>query len=127
MNLEHEDILSKIEKESDVNQTEEHPAPSEDQNESDDTAKFEALVKKKLDESYNNGVRVGILTVSKIVTDMLNDKKTPFMQRIDKVKRFCKVAPGIEDRYNKILAEETEKARQMMSEEDHSDATGDAT
>ena len=125
MNQEHEDILSKMEEQSAATQTEEQPIAAENQNEADNTAKFEAILKQKLDESYNNGVRVGILTVSKIVSDMLNDRKTSLMGRVEKVKRFCKVAPGIEDRYNKILAEETEKARQMMSEEDHSDATGD--
>lgn len=72
---------------------------------------FTALVQQKLHEEYNRGLRVGIQSVSKIVMDMLNDKKVPFMTRVEKVRRFCKVAPGIEDRYNKILAEETEKAK----------------
>ena len=80
-------------------------AMTEEQN-----TKLEELFKEKLQEQYNRGIRVGILTVSKIVSDKLNDSSIPFAKRIDEVKRFCKIAPGIEQKFNEIAAKSDETA-----------------
>lgn len=81
-------------------------AMTEEQN-----TKLEELFKEKLQEQYNRGIRVGILTVSKIVSDKLNDSSIPFAKRIDEVKRFCKIAPSVEQKFNEIAAktDETEE------------------
>ena len=67
--------------------------------------KLEELFKEKLQEQYNRGIRVGILTVSKIVSDKLNDSSIPFAKRIDEVKHFCKIAPSVEQKFNEIAAQ----------------------
>lgn len=72
-------------------------AMTEEQN-----TQLEELFKAKLQEQYNRGIRVGILTVSKIVSDKLNDSSIPFAKRIEEVKRFCKIAPNVEQKYNEI-------------------------
>lgn len=55
------------------------------------TEKFEKLIRAKLQEQYNRGIRVGIMTVSRIVLDKLNDGSKPFMTRVQDVKKFCAV------------------------------------
>lgn len=55
------------------------------------TEKFEELIRAKLQEQYNRGIRVGIMTVSRIVLDKLNDGSKPFMARVQDVKKFCAV------------------------------------
>ena len=50
---------------------------------------LEEFFKTKLREQYNKGLRVGVLTVSKIVIDKLNDSSKTFMKRIKEIKRFC--------------------------------------
>lgn len=71
---------------------------------------LEELFKTKLQEQYNRGIKVGILTVSKIVSDKLNDKSVPFAKRIEDVKRFCKIAPSVEQKFNEI-AGQTESSK----------------
>lgn len=55
------------------------------------TEKFEELIRAKLQEQYYRGIRVGIMTVSRIVLDKLNDGSKPFMTRVQDVKKFCAV------------------------------------
>lgn len=55
------------------------------------TEKFEELIRAKLQEQYNRGIRVGIMTVSRIVLDKLNDGSKPFMTRVQDVKKFFAV------------------------------------
>lgn len=52
---------------------------------------LEELFKVKLKEQYNKGLQVGVLSVSKVVLDKLNDKSKPFMRRIEDVKHFCEM------------------------------------
>ena len=66
--------------------------------------KLEELFKEKLQEQFQRGIRVGIMTVSKIVYDKLSDGSAPLMKRIEDVKKFCKIAPGIEKKYNDIAS-----------------------
>jgi len=52
---------------------------------------FEALMIRQLRRRYNDGLRVGSYAVSKTVLDMLNDSSKPLMERIENVKRYCKI------------------------------------
>ena len=47
------------------------------------------LFKDILKNQYDRGVRIGALSVSKVVLDKLNDGSKSLMTRIDEVKRFC--------------------------------------
>lgn len=53
---------------------------------------LEELLKTKLKEQYNRGVRVGILSVSKVVLDKLSDRSKPLTKRIEEIKKYCAVA-----------------------------------
>ena len=52
---------------------------------------FEALMIRQLKRRYNDGLRVGSYAVSKTVLDMLDDSSKPLMERIENVKRYCKI------------------------------------
>jgi hypothetical protein len=62
---------------------------------------LEEAFKSELQKQYIRGLRVGILTVSKIVYDKLNDSSKPLMTRINDVKKYCKVPL---DNNNKFVA-----------------------
>ena len=51
---------------------------------------IEETIRKKFSEFYNQGIKVGVLTVSKVVLDKLNDNSKPLMKRVGEVKKFCK-------------------------------------
>ena len=85
---------------------------------------LEELFRNKLQEQYNRGIRVGVMTVSKIVTDKLNDKSIPFMQRIEDVKRFCKIAPSVEQKYDEIAGETVNSEDQEQVSDDNSENHG---
>lgn len=74
----------------------------EKEEKSTDLQEFESLLKARLQEQYDKGVRVGMMTVSKIVMDLLNDKQKSFAGRIESVKRFCKITTQLDQR-QKIL------------------------
>lgn len=86
---------------------------------------LEELFRTKLQEQYNRGIKVGILTVSKIVTDKLNDKSVPFMQRIEEVKRFCKIAPSVEQKFNEIAGETENSEDQAQTPDESAEFQGD--
>ena len=52
---------------------------------------FEAMMIRQLKRRYNDGLRVGSYAVSKAVLDMLNDSSKPLMERIENVKRYCRI------------------------------------
>lgn len=74
----------------------------EKEEKSTDMQEFESLLKARLQERYDKGVRVGMMTVSKIVMDLLNDKQKSFTGRIESVKHFCKITTQLDQR-QKIL------------------------
>ena len=67
---------------------------------------FEEIAKKKFSEVYNSGMRVGILTVSKVVLDKLNDSSKPLMKRINEVKKFCETPLNNDKKSEKSEAQE---------------------
>jgi len=50
---------------------------------------LEELFKVQLREHYNKGLKVGVLSASKVILDKLNDSSKPFVERVEWVKRFC--------------------------------------
>ena len=65
------------------------------------------MFKQKLQEQYMKGLRVGILTVSEIILNKLNDSSNPLMKRIEDVKSFCEIskklqAPDVLDDNNNV-------------------------
>ena len=52
---------------------------------------LEELFKEKLKEQYLKGIKVGVLSASKVIIDKLEDKSKPLTQRVSEVKQFCKV------------------------------------
>ena len=70
----------------------------------DTNEQLEEVIRARLKEQYDRGVRVGIMSLSKLVNDKLSDSSLPLMKRIAEVRKLCKIAPGIEKKYNEISA-----------------------
>ena len=77
---------------------------------------LEELFKTKLKEQYNKGLQVGILSVSKVVLDKLNDSSKPFMKRIEDVKKFCSAPWDRQKKIEQALKEASEKAEQQTAD-----------
>lgn len=77
---------------------------------------LEELFKTKLKEQYNRGLHVGILSVSKVVLDKLNDSSKPFMKRIEDVKKFCETPWNRQKKIEQALKEASAKAEQQPAE-----------
>ena len=88
---------------------------------------LEELFKVKLKEQYNHGLHVGILSVSKVVLDKLNDNSKPLMKRIEDVKRFCKTPLSKQKQVERVLNEETQKVQisEAVESVDSSDQSND--
>ncbi|MBQ2397791.1 MAG: hypothetical protein II304_12285 [Bacteroidales bacterium] len=71
--------------------------------------KIEDIFKKNLLRARNEGIRIGILTASKVVLDKLNDSSKPLMERINSIKKYCTVATKNEKAF---LNNETSKESQ---------------
>lgn len=52
---------------------------------------FEEIFKQKLQEQYTRGLRVGVLTISQVILEKLDDTSKPLIERIKDVKHFCKI------------------------------------
>lgn len=76
---------------------------------------FEEMFKQKLQDQYTKGLRVGVLTVSKIVLDKLSDSSKPFMKRVEDVKRFCK-APWSNQKQAETPVENSEDSNTKNAE-----------
>lgn len=77
---------------------------------------LEELFKTKLKEQYNKGLQVGILSVSKVILDKLNDSSKPFMKRIEDVKKFCEAPWNRQKKTEQALKEASERAEQQTAE-----------
>lgn len=62
------------------------------------------VIKAELQKQFNHGVRVGILSLSKLVNNKLSDSSLPLTKRIEEVRRLCKIDPEIEKKYNEIAS-----------------------
>ena len=72
---------------------------------------LEELFKVKLKEQYNRGLHIGILSVSKVILDKLNDSSKPFMKRIKEIRKFCET-PWNKKKVEQALKETTAKEEQ---------------
>lgn len=71
---------------------------------------LEELFKVKLKEQYQRGLHVGILSVSKVVLDKLNDGSKPLMKRIEDIKKFCQTPWNKQKQIKSTLGEAVEKS-----------------
>ena len=59
----------------------------------------EQIIRPLLEKQRVQGIRIGILTASKVVMGHLNDTSKPLLKRIEAVKKFCSVAMKDEDNF----------------------------
>ena len=52
---------------------------------------FEKIFRDHLQKQLNRGIKIGVLTNSRIVLDKLNDTSKSLEDRIEDVKKFCQV------------------------------------
>lgn len=76
--------------------------------------KIEKVFKDNLLKVRNDGVRIGVLTVSKIILEKLNDSSKPLMERINSVKKYCMVVTKNEKAF---LNNETSEESQETTED----------
>lgn len=74
---------------------------------------LEEIFASRLKEQYNRGLQVGVLSVSKVVLDKLNDGRKPLMDRIKDVKNFCEIPINKQKQIEKALKEASEKAEKQ--------------
>ena len=91
-------------------------------------AQLEELFKEKLREQYNKGIQVGILSISKIITDKLKDSSIPLPKRLEEIKRFCRIAPSVEQKFDEMINKnnDTETERTDAVEENMSDKSNES-
>lgn len=59
----------------------------------------EQIIRPLLEKQRVQGIRIGILTASKVVMGYLNDTSKPLLKRIEAIKKFCGVAMKDEDKF----------------------------
>ena len=74
---------------------------------------LEELFKEKLQEQYNRGLHVGVLSVSKVVLDKLNDGSKQLMKRINDVKKFCETPLNKQKKIEQALKDASAKVEQV--------------
>ena len=74
---------------------------------SEQEQKLEKIFRSNLEKQRTQGIRIGMLSVSKIILDKLNDTSKPLIERISDVKKFCTVATKDENEFlNKGIYDE---------------------
>ena len=68
-------------------------------NQKDFENRAEQIIRPLLEKQRAQGIRIGILTASKVVMGHLNDTSKPLLKRIEAVKKFCGVAMKDEDKF----------------------------
>ena len=68
-------------------------------NQKDFESRAEQIIRPLLEKQRVQGIRIGILTASKVVMGHLNDTSKPLLKRIEAVKKFCSVAMKDEDNF----------------------------
>ena len=68
-------------------------------NQKDFENRAEQIIRPLLEKQRVQGIRIGILTASKVVMGHLNDTSKPLLKRIEAVKKFCGVAIKDEDNF----------------------------
>ena len=68
-------------------------------NQKDFENRAEQIIRPLLEKQRVQGIRIGILTASKVVMGHLNDTSKSLLKRIEAVKKFCGVAMKDEDNF----------------------------
>ena len=68
-------------------------------NQKDFENRAEQIIRPLLEKQRAQGIRIGMLSASKVVMGYLNDTSKPLLKRIEAVKKFCSVAMKDEDKF----------------------------
>lgn len=68
-------------------------------NQKDFENRAEQIIRPLLEKQRVQGIRIGILTASRVVMGYLNDTSKPLLKRIEAIKKFCGVAMKDEDKF----------------------------
>ncbi len=82
---------------------------------------LEELIKTKLREQYNRGLQIGVLTISKVILDKLDDSSKPLMERIKDIKKFCSIPWNQQKKNEQALKEAVAKMEQITENPAHSE------
>jgi gas vesicle protein len=84
---------------------------------------FERLLTEHLKRQYNNGLRIGAITVSQVVLDLLNDTSKPLMNRIEAVKKYCRISDKLKEDIEK--EKEQIKAQEQTQTQEQTETVED--
>ena len=68
-------------------------------NQKDFENRAKQIIRPLLEKQRAQGIRIGMLSASKVVMGYLNDTSKPLLKRIEAVKKFCSVAMKDEDKF----------------------------
>ena len=68
-------------------------------NQKDVENRAEQIIRPLMEKQRAQGIRIGMLSASKVVMGHLNDTSKPLLKRIEAVKKFCGVAMKDEDNF----------------------------
>jgi hypothetical protein len=80
-------------------------------------SRAEQIIRPLLEKQRAQGIRIGMLSCSKIVMDKLNDKSKSLMDRITDVKRFCNVAIKNEKFLEEVTTVEPEEIAEQTEDD----------
>ena len=72
-------------------------------NQKDGMQEVENVFKLHLQQQFNQGIKVGLKTMSRVILDELDNKSKPLSERISNVKRMCRVSLKKENNSEKPL------------------------
>ena len=62
-------------------------------------SRAEQIVRPLMEKQRAQGIRIGMLSASRVVMGYLNDTSKPLLKRIEAIKKFCGVAMKDEDKF----------------------------
>lgn len=62
-------------------------------------SRAEQIIRPLMEKQRAQGIRIGMLSASRVVMGYLNDTSKPLLKRIEAIKKFCGVAMKDEDKF----------------------------